>query len=291
MKNVLTILSCVLGFLPLALGQGVSIQLALDQEQYLANETLIVKARISNFSGQTLHLGDDPDWLTFGVQDPRHLPVSRSGKVPVLGEFTLEPSMTATKKVDLSPYFDLSQPGRYSVSATLTVPGWRQVLQTKPVPFDIIAGSSVWEQEFGMPDSGRDGAGPELRRYALVQTLHQKTLKLYFRLTDSRTGRVIQIFPLGPVVTFSDPHPELDRFSNLHVLYQNGARLFIHSVINPDGVLLTRETYEITGSRPTLRPDKDGRITVVGGARYLSATDLPPPTVSTNASNAKPEQP
>lgn len=291
MKTVLSTLSCLLGFLPLALGQGISVQLILDQEQYLPNEILTVKARISNFSGQTLRLGSTSDWLTFAVEDARRLPVTRHGTVPTTGEFTLEPAMTATKKVNLAPYFELSQPGRYSVAASLRVPGWGDVLRTKPAPFDIIGGSSIWEQEFGVPDRTGGGSAPELRRYALVETVHQKALKLYFRLTEQRSGRVLQIYPLGPMVTFSNPDPEMDRFSNLHVLYQTSAHLFSHSLINPDGLLLARETYEVTSSRPALRPEKDGRISVVGGARYMTASDLPPPTGSTNPSNAKPDQP
>src|SRR5579862_590467 len=122
MKTVLSTLLCLIGVLPLALGQGISVQLLLDQEQYLPNETLTVKARISNFSGQTLRLGSDSDWLTFGVEDWRHLPVSRRGNLSTTGEFTLEPSMTATKKVNLAPYFELNQPGRYTITANLRVP-------------------------------------------------------------------------------------------------------------------------------------------------------------------------
>src|ERR1051326_4110858 len=122
MKSLLAILIGIMGLLPLALGQGVSIQLVLDQEQFLVNETLVVKARISNFSGQTLRLGKDPEWLTFTVQDSNRRPVTRAGQVPGTGELTVEPSMTAPKKVNLAPYFNLSQPGRYSVAASLTVP-------------------------------------------------------------------------------------------------------------------------------------------------------------------------
>jgi hypothetical protein len=275
-KTVLAILSCLAGAL-CALGQGVSVQLVLDQDQYLAGETLPAKVRVSNFSGHPLHLGKEADWLTFWVQDAQHLEVSRQDMVPVAGEFTLEPSMTGTKRVDLAPYFDLTQAGRYYVSAVVTVPELRQTLQSKAVAFDIINGSSIWEQEFGVPGTAQDGALPEVRHYALIETLHSKTIKLYFRLSGARQSRIYRVYPLGTMVSFSNPEPQLDKFNNLHVLYQTGARIFQHCLVNPDGILIARESYEITSTRPVLHAEKDGRVTVSGGVRRSMPTDLPPP--------------
>jgi hypothetical protein len=116
-------------------------------------------------------------------------------------------------------------------------------------------------------------------------------VKLYFRLTDTRRLRIFAVFPLGAMASFGSPEPQLDRFSNLHVLYQTSARLFVHSVVNPDGILLIRETFENTSTRPALRPEKDGRVMVGGGTRRAMPTDLPPPAPDvTPKTNAKPSQ-
>ena len=45
-----------------------AIEVVLDQAQFLRDESLPVKVRISNRSGQTLKLGQDPDWLSFNIQ-------------------------------------------------------------------------------------------------------------------------------------------------------------------------------------------------------------------------------
>jgi hypothetical protein len=287
MKIVLAILGGMAAMASVAVGQGLSVEATPDQEQYLPGETLIVKVRMANYSGQNLPLGKDAAWLSFSLEDARHLPLAKQGPVPVTGEFNIEPSMTATKKVNLAPYYDLTQPGRYYVSATVTVPQWGRSVQSKQVYFDIIAGNNVWEQEFGVPGTAKENSAPELRRYALVQTIHSKVPRLYFRLTSAREGQLHRIMLLGPVVSFSNPEPEIDQFSNFHVLYQAAGRTFMHYLFNPDGVLLARETYEYSDSRPVLRAHKDGRITVVGGTRLVQASDLPPPTTANVDSNAK----
>ena len=57
MKTLLASLA-LFGFAVSAvLGQGVSIEVALDQEQYLPGEALPVRVRITNFTGQNLRLG------------------------------------------------------------------------------------------------------------------------------------------------------------------------------------------------------------------------------------------
>src|SRR5829696_4855097 len=122
MKAVFMVLGLMLAVVPAVSAQGLSIEVALDQEQYLPGETLPIRVRITNFSGQDLRLGGDDTWLTFSVEDSRRIAVPRLGAVPVKGEFSLEPSMTGTKRVDLAPYFDLTTPGRYQVSATVVMP-------------------------------------------------------------------------------------------------------------------------------------------------------------------------
>jgi hypothetical protein len=293
MRLAVATLAFLAAALPRLLGQGVSVEVALDQEQFLPGETLVVRVRISNFTGQPLELGKDDTWLSFSVENSHRIAVGKRGTVPVKGAFTLEPSTTGTKKVDIAPYFDILPTGRYYVSAIILLPEWRQALQTKAMPFDIIKGSSIWEQEFGVPSTGKEpGSLPEIRRYSLIQTLHSRVIQLYLSLTDSRGGQVFRVYPLGQMVSFSNPEPQLDKFSNLHVLYQSSGRLFMHCLVNPDGVLLARETYEVSGSRPVLRAETDGRITVAGGTRRIGPNDLPPPaSPSTSGPDVTPPQP
>jgi hypothetical protein len=65
------------------------------------------------------------------------------------------------------------------------------------------------------------------------------------------------------------------------VLFQNGPRSFLYSVISPDGEQLIRQTWDYTNdSRPRLRSENDGRVIVNGGTRRILLSDLPPPRVA-----------
>jgi hypothetical protein len=69
----------------------------------------------------------------------------------------------------------------------------------------------------------------------------------------------------------------MDRFSNLHVLYQDASHTFRYFMITPDGMILARQTWAIGESRPAMTVNSEGRISVTGGVRRVSASDLPPP--------------
>src|SRR5439155_5560065 len=148
----------------------VQVELALEYEQFLAKEPLVVAVRITNFSGQKLHLGKDPGWLKFGVEAREGFVVAKLADAPVLGEFDVESSKLAVRRVELAPYFEIVRPGRYSITATVSVPEWKQDLSPPPQTFDVVGGTKLWEQEFGLPFKEREaGAPPEVRKYALVQ--------------------------------------------------------------------------------------------------------------------------
>lgn len=269
----------------------VTVEVTLEQEQFLGGEALPAAVRITNRSGQTLRFGSEPDWLTFLVESRDGFIVVKNGEVPVLGEFALESSKVATRHVDLAPYFALSRPGAYKVTATVRVKAWDATLTAKPKSFDIIQGAKLWSQDFGVPAAaGVTNQSPEVRTYTLQQANYLRTqLRLYLRLTDAAESKVIKVFSLGPMVSFSQPEPQLDKFSNLHLLYQNGARSFNYSVVTPDGDMVVRQTYDYANSRPRLQVDRDGKFVVAGGVRRVTSNDLPAPKSSQD--EVKPAQP
>ncbi len=285
MKTLLLLLAMLCAPLSHLCAQ-VTAEVVLDQEHFLIGEALPVAVRITNRSGQTLKLGNEPDWLTFSVESRDGFIVAKSSEAPVLGEFKLESGQVATRRVDLAPHFGLSQIGRYQIIATVRLKVWDTQLTTKPAAFDIIHGAKIWSQDFGVPAAaGAAPRPPEVRRYSLEQANYLRSqLRLYLRLTDAEGSRVIKLFPLGPMVSFGNPEHQIDRESQLHLLYQNGARSFSYTVINPDGDIILRQTHDYISTRPRLQLNEEGKVVVAGGVRRASATDVP--EVNSSETNA-----
>ncbi len=254
-----------------------SVEVSFDNEVYLPNETLVAKVRIINNSGKALKFGSTDDWLSLNVETENQRIVSMLKPPAVFGEFTLESSQVGVKRIDLAPCFNLNQTGRYKVTASIRMPEWSQTFVSKPKPFDIVQGARFFETSFGLPNSNSDGkeSTPEVRKYILQQVSRKQTT-LYVRITDATETRSYSVFPVGAVLSLSRPEPQVDRWSNLHLLFQIGAKAFLYNVINPTGQMLTRETWDYSESRPTLKSWEDGHISVVGGVRRLTANDLPP---------------
>ena len=251
----------------------VTVEVVFEQEQFLRNESLPLKVRISNSSGQTLRLGREPDWLSFEITDGAGRAVRREGQVPLAEPFILPSAKVANLQTDLMPYFDLKEVGQYSVAVAVKIPQLEQTFSAPPKIFNIISGTKLWEREFGVPSRGV----PEVRKYALQQATFLKQLRIYARLTDPSEKKVFRVVPLGSLMSFSKPEAQLDKSCNLHVLFQASARGFAYQVVGPDGELIIRQTYEYTESRPVLRLGEEGGVSVEGGRRRVMRTDLPPP--------------
>ncbi|HEY0455259.1 MAG TPA: hypothetical protein VGE41_02730 [Verrucomicrobiae bacterium] len=251
----------------------ITVDLELDQEQFLRDESLPLKVKISNRSGQALQLGKEADWLSFSVENTDGTHVKRLREFDGSGELTLDSAMVGTRRADIMPCFDLSKPGRYRVAAIIKVKGWDKEFISKTKSFDIVRGSKIWESDYGLPLA--NGA-PEVRKYALQQANYLKRLMLYARITDVTENHVYRVVPLGPLVSFGRPEAQIDRESNLHVLFQTGARSFAYHIISVNGEISTRQTFEYTASRPVLKNTDDGKIIVSGGIRRPSSDDFPP---------------
>jgi len=260
----------------------VTVDIVLDQEQYLRDESLPVKVRITNRSGRALKLGATADWLNFTVENREGHNVARLGDLPVKEEFTVESSMVATRTVDIAPFFNVGLPGRYTVSAEMKIPEWNQQISSKPRNFSVTRGAPLWEQIVGLPGTG--SAVPELRKYILQQA-NVKHLTLYVRITDESEHKTFKLVPVGQMVSFSRPEPQVDKESNLHLLFQSGARSFVYAVVTPAGDIILRQRHDYAGTRPTLRSGDNGRIGVAGGQRFFRRDDVPPPIAMGSTNN------
>jgi hypothetical protein len=258
------------------LSAQVTVEIVLDQEQFLQDESLPLKVRITNRSGQLLHLGQDKDWLKFTVERRDGRITTRLGDVPVQGDFLLDSSKVADRLVDLMPYYDL-EPGRYHVTAVVKIPQWKEEVSSPPKLVDVIRGTKIWEQVVGVP--APDGI-PDARKYILEQANYLRRLYLYLRLTDRSEHVVYRVLPIGQLVSFGRPEAQTDRESRLHVLFQTGARSFTYCVVDTEGKIALRQRHDYAATRPVLKSDGEGHISVKGGMRRLTKWDVPAPSLA-----------
>jgi len=276
MKKLLFMLGILVGWVFTSSAQ-VTVEVVLDQQQYLPSESLPVSVKITNRSGQSIHLGETPNWLTFSVESEDGFVVIKNGDAPVLGPFDVESSQMAIKHVDLEPYFTLNKAGRYHVVATLRIKDWSAEEASEPAFFDVINGVTIWTQQFGLPVPP-DAAThvPEVRQYSLVKANYLKSqLRLYAQVSNPADARIYKVTNVGPLVSFSQPEAQVDRLGNLQVLYQSGGTLFSYTVMDPNGEFVRREIFDYVNSRPRLSVDTNGDLTVTGGVRRLKPTEMP----------------
>ncbi len=251
----------------------VTLDLRLDQTEFLPGEAIPLAVKITNQSGQQLHFGGQPGWLTFGVESSDGFDVVRISEVPVPANFDLFSSEVGTLHVDIAPYFQLSRIGHYKITAVLHLKDWAANINSPPKEFDLVTGVQIWSQQFGLPSAG---GPPEMREFSLQKANYlREQLRLYLQVSDAAESRIYKVIALGPLGAFGYPEEQGDRNSELHVLWQTGARSFSYCVVSPDGSLRQRDLYELINSRPKLKVDDNGDVSVVGGVKRVPATDIP----------------
>lgn len=257
----------------------VELQISLAQTLLLPGEPVEVDVALRNLSGRPLVFSPSEDWLDVKVfsvtkQAGNDARVVQYKPVLVNEAFILQNTKVVRTRVDISECFALTRPGRYKLAVAAEYRGMSAPASAEPLIFQITVGSKLWEQQFGVRAADAD-AKPETRKYLLQRLTNLKDLRLYATVTDASEETIIRQVRLGRAAANDNPQAKLDRLSYLHVLHQTDARLFTHSVINPEGEVQRRETFESLGPRPGLKLDDDGRVTVFNGVRRPRPDDLP----------------
>lgn len=259
----------------LAVQGQISLELSMEQKQFLPAERIPVVVRVQNNTGRTLKLGVRPDWLVFSIESLGGRGVARTRDMALDGEFDLETAERAKFTVDLAPYFDLQRPGTFRVICQMRNPVADEIIESAPAQFDIIHGTKLWSQEFGIAPSGSTNGPVERRMYHLQQANHLERLRLYVRVTDATETLTYAVFPAGAMASVSRPQPVIDKDGRLHLLHQYGMRSYTYHRVEPDGMVSVRQTWEIGPRRPELRMNDSGEVIVIGGTRRVTSADIP----------------
>jgi hypothetical protein len=178
MKNMVLSVAVLLA-LAGGLSAQVTVQVLMDQDQFLPNESTPIKVRLVNNSGQTLRFGAE-DWISYSVESADGAIVLKTGDAPMAHDFEVRAAEMATTGADLAPCYDISKPGRYSVTATVRIKDWDRNFASAPKKFSVITGTRLWEKEFGVPQSPTNHSQPEVRKYILQEATLARHTQLYF---------------------------------------------------------------------------------------------------------------
>jgi hypothetical protein len=250
----------------------IQVDLKVPRLQYIAYEPVIATVSITNLAGRDLDLHDLPGqpWFGFEVtgQDGQIIgPVtSESGRPPL----KVELGKRVAQKINLTPLFPVHDFGTYHVRAHIYFADLGKYFYSPTKVFEVTDARPLWQRTVGLPENA--GGGGEVRTYSLLSNRFPDHTALYVRVEDKDRGIVYATYSLGPIIAFDEPHAELDRANELHVLFCTAPRAWIYERVGLDGELLSRASLLETKSRPRLVRADDGNIKVVGGTMEAPVT-------------------
>lgn len=286
----------LLGFAALFFVAGsVSAQIQVDLKfkrlQYIAYEPIIATVTIANLAGREIELRDEGDqhWYGFEVtaNEGRTLaPLSQAAEPPL----QIAAGTSVTRRINLTPLFPVTDLGVYRVRANVFFADLNKFFYAPGKVFEVTTARPIWQRTVGVP---RAEGGDGVRTFSLMTNRFPDHTSLYVRVEDKSNGLVYATYSLGRVISFDEPHAEVDKNNQLHVLQCSAPRVWAYSVVGLDGRLLRHAAYAQTRSSPQLRRAADGRVTVSGGVLDAPVTPAgrgkAAPKLSDRPANLPPE--
>ena len=266
----------------------IQVDLKFSRLQYIAFEPVLAKVTITNLAGRDIDLHDDGDqtWYSFEItaNEGRSIAPTRRPHEPPLH---IAAGTSVTRKINLTDLFPIGDHGVYHVRANVFFADLNKFFYAPAKVFEVTAARPIWQRTVGDP------ATNGTRTYSLMTNRFPDHTSLYVRVEDRENSLVYATYSLGRVIAFDEPHAEVDRKNQLHVLQCSAPRFWSYSIIGLDGRLLKRTTYAQTRSMPKLRRAGDGTVTVQGGmvnVPVAPAAGKKPARLSDRPGNLPPEE-
>ncbi|MBA3833161.1 MAG: hypothetical protein H0X34_14955 [Chthoniobacterales bacterium] len=238
----------------------IQVDLKFKRLQYIAYEPVIATVTITNLAGRDIDLHDDNDqhWFGFEVTANEGRTLGPLVQVPE-PPLQIAAGTSVTRKIDLGKRFPVSDLGVYHVRPNVYFADLNKYFYARAKVFEVTTARPIWQQTVGVPTGGGE------RTYSLMTNRFADHTSLYARVEDKANGLVYSTYSLGRLISFDEPHAEIDRDNQLHVLQCSAPRLWAYSVVGLDGKLLKHVSYAETRSTPRLRRMADGSVAVAGG--------------------------
>ena len=260
----------------------IQVALKLKRLQYIAYEPVFATLVITNLAGRDIELHDDKGQHWFGFE----ITAEEGRALPPVTPVAAEPALniaagsTVTRKINLTPNFPIHDFCTYHVRANVYFADLNKFFYSQTKVFEVTDARAIWQQTVGVPEEPGPGG---VRTLSLLTNRFPDHTSLYVRVEDKNSGVVYATYSLGRVITFDEPHAELDRDNRLHVLQCAAPRTWLYSVVGLNGALISHATYLETKTTPHLRHAADGSVAVLGGiaeAAVAQSAKNPAPKLS-----------
>jgi hypothetical protein len=253
------LLCAALFFVALPARAQVEVALKFARLQYIGHEPIMATVTITNLAGRDIELRDrdETHWYGFEVTgdgDRLLAPLIQMPEEPL----RIASGTSVTRKINLTARFPVADLGVYHVRANIFFADLNKYFYSHQKVFEVTPARPVWEQTVGTPGDGE-------RTYSLMTNRFPDHTSLYVRVEDKADGLVYATYSLGRLISFDEPHAEIDRENKLHVLQCSAPRMWSYSIVGLDGKLLKRASYADLRGSPRLRRNPDGTVAVMGG--------------------------
>ncbi len=257
----------VAGLLSASFSQAqLATSLRISKQQHLAGEPVLAVITLTNHAGKELTFQSDGrfQWLDFIVKNSNGEPVSSRTR-SLFGPMKIAAGQSLAREVDLSQHFQLNEPGNFSVSAVIRLPGDNtQATSTNRVLFNQSHGRLYWSQKVGLSTDPN-----QTREFRLLNFSGDSKSQIYAQIVDGRSGQQVRTFLLGDVLMLRKPLTTVDRQQRMHVMFLATPTMWVHCVIDTDGKLKDRQIHQ-RGPQgdPQLLTFADGSVRVSSSIPY-----------------------
>jgi hypothetical protein len=203
-------------------------------------------------------------WMDFIVKKSSGSPVNPRKRV-LFGPMKIQAGQTLAREVDLAQHFQLSDPGNFSASAVIHMPGDPNAgSSTNRVFFNQTPGRIYWSQKVGLP-----GSSNHTREFRVINFTGDTRTQIYAQIVDGVTGQFVRTFLLGDVLLLHKPLATVDRQQRMHVMFLATPAMWVHCVIDTDGRLVDRQIHQRgPQGEPQLLTFADGSVGVANSIPY-----------------------
>lgn len=240
--------------------------LQIPKKQNVTGEPVIAVVTITNHSGRELVFQSDGrfQWLDFNLRKANGNPVNPKSRV-LFGPMKIAAGQTLAREVDLTQHFQLSEPGNFTASATIRLPGQDATsTTTNRAFFNLVNGRIQWSQKVGIP-----GRGGKTREFRVLLFSGDSRTQIYAQIIDDSTGQFVRTFLLGDLLMLRKPLCTVDRQQRMHVMFLATPSMWVHCVVDTDGKLVSRQIHQ-RGAQgdPQLITLGDGSVQVANSIPY-----------------------